>query len=59
MVLQVKTFDDKEELNNFLRTLSEDTVYSIDYKIAGEELHSENFMVVYKVKFQEHGGPTA
>ncbi|GIP33664.1 hypothetical protein [Paenibacillus sp. J2TS4] len=53
MALQVKTFEDKEELNNFLRTLPEDTVHSINYNVVGEELHSENFMVVYKINYKE------
>jgi hypothetical protein len=50
MMLQVKTFDNIEELNNFIRTMPEENIHKIDWSIVdGKVEFSELFMVVYRI----------
>lgn len=50
MMLQVKTFDNIEEVNNFIRTMPEENIQSIDWNIVDGEVEvSELFMVVYRI----------
>lgn len=50
-MLQVRTFDDLEDLNVFLKTIDEKLIRKIEYKVTsgGIDDYSEYFMVVYKV----------
>jgi hypothetical protein len=50
-MLQVKTFDDVDELNEFLSTMAEEQIKKIDYDVTSDsdEEYSEYFMVVYRV----------
>lgn len=49
-MIQVKTFDDVDELNEFLRTIEEEKIKNIEYKVTSEleDEYSEFFMVVYR-----------
>jgi len=50
-MLQIKTFNDTPELNIFLKTMSDDNIVKIEWKINDDSIddYSEYFMVVYKI----------
>ncbi|MEK3917289.1 hypothetical protein [Paenibacillus sp. FSL H7-0331] len=48
-MIQVKTFDEVDDLNEFLTTLPEDMILKIEWKITDDaEDYSEYFMVQYR-----------
>jgi hypothetical protein len=49
-MLQVKTFNNIEELNNFIRTIPEESIHEIEWSVIDGKVEiTELFMVVYKV----------
>jgi hypothetical protein len=50
MVFQVKSFENLDDLNNFIRTMPEENIQKIDWNVIDGEVElTEIFMVVYKI----------